>query len=98
MRERMRYIPRKLFCGLLWLAAGAAGLLESVLVGYWLWGTAYLEKYGAAENLRVWEDVSVSAVLALFVLPFLLSFLIFAIRYTRYCFRRRTRLEDEISD
>ena len=66
-----------------WLLAWAAAVplagLEGLLAWNWLWGTAYVLKYGAAENPYAAEDAEIAGIVALLVLPLFTAALVWAV-------------------
>ena len=95
----LRMLRNILFWALLWLPAAAAAAVEGLLAWVWLWGTLYLERFGADENLRVAEEAWASGWLALLLLPVFLLLLALAVHGTTKRNKQRRRAnEDEVSD
>ena len=76
---------------LLWLPAAAAAAAEGLLAWVWLWGTLYLERFGANENLRVAEEAWVAGWLALLLFPVFLLLLALAVYGTTKRNKQRRR-------
>ena len=76
-----------------WLLAWAAAVplagLEGLLAWNWLWGTAYVLKYGAA------EDAEIAGIVALLVLPLFTAALVWAVYGTIEWRKERVQARSE---
>ena len=85
----MRRALQWLGCGLLWLFTLAAGSLESCCVWIWLSRTAYVGRWGGAENPYAAEEAEIAGACALLGAVPTLLLLILAIGLTLGLMRRK---------
>lgn len=76
------------------LTAALTGL-EGGLVRAWLQGTAYVARYGRAENPYAAEDADIAGLCALFLLPLCLAALAWAARETVLWWKTRAGARTE---
>ena len=86
---------KTLVLGLSWAAAALLAALEIPLAWSWLWGTAYVMKYGAVENPYAAEDAEIAGILALLALPLFLAALAWAVSETVSWCKTRAKARSE---